>query len=177
MIRLLLIAAVLSSACIKREGPPPVTGPGSELVGRDGIDFTLQRYPDHSPFRLSSLKGKVVLLDVWATWCDPCRDALPLYVDLQKQYGAKGFQVVTLNVDADESQIAPFLAQSKVDLPIVLDPNAGFAESTLQVKVMPTAFFIDKQGRVRERHEGFAEEFLEKYIADIELLLKEPAAQ
>ena len=167
----------LITACVKREGPPPIAGPGSELPGANGLDFSLKHYPDHADYKLSSLRGKVVLLDVWATWCDPCRDAMPLYTDLQKQYGARGFQVVTLNVDADESQIPQFLTEAKLELPIVLDPNAAYAENTLKVKVMPTAFFLDRSGRVREMHEGFSAEFLEKYIAEIELLLKEPAPE
>lgn len=174
---LISVCALAFAACVKpTEPPPPLTGPAGvhPAMALGKLDFTLASYPDKTPFKLSSERGKVVLLDVWATWCDPCRDSLPLYEDLQKEYGPKGFKVYAINVDADASQIPKFLTETKLKLSILLDPDAQYSESTLKVKVMPTAFFIDKKGRVRDVHEGFAEEFLAKYVSEIEELLKEP---
>jgi len=83
-----------------------------------------------------------------------------------KEYGAQGLKVYALNVDEDSRTIPPFLAETKVNLPILMDANAQVAEKTLGVKMMPTTFIVDRQGMVRFVHEGFAEEFLQKY-ADV----------
>jgi thiol-disulfide isomerase/thioredoxin len=115
----------------------------------------------------------VVLLDVWATWCEPCRDALPLYQDLQREYGAKGLKVETINIDEDPKQISEFVKETKVSLPILLDPGGNFSQDTLKVTRMPTTFLVDRKGQVRFVHEGFAEEFLAKYQHEIEQLLAE----
>jgi thiol-disulfide isomerase/thioredoxin len=173
----LVLLALSSVACVSREKPPPLTGPSGDhpAMQLGVLDFTLDAYPDKKPFKLSSERGKVVLLDVWATWCGPCRDSLPLYGDLLKEYGPRGFQVYAINVDADAAQIPKFLTETKLKLPILLDPDAHYSEGTLKVKVMPTAIFIDKKGRVRSVHEGFADDALAKYVTEIEDLLKEPA--
>ncbi len=173
----LLLGVLVLSGCPRAEEPPPLTGPASEhpAIALGVLDFTLPKYPDAAAFKLSSERGNVVLLDIWATWCEPCRDSLPLYQDLAKEYGAKGFKVYAINVDGDPASVPKFLAETKLDLNILLDPNAAYAENTLKVKVMPTALLIDKNGKVRQVHEGFAEEFLAKYVNEIEELLKEPA--
>jgi thiol-disulfide isomerase/thioredoxin len=115
----------------------------------------------------------VVLLDVWATWCEPCRDALPLYEQLAKEYGKRGLKVYAMNVDEDPRAIPEFLKEVKVELPILVDTNAAVAEKTLGVRMMPTTFFLDRKGVVRFVHEGFAEEFLQKYQNELEQLLAE----
>lgn len=139
------------------------------------LSFQLKRYPGGEPYSVESDRGSVLLLDVWATWCEPCRDALPLYEQLAKEYGARGLKVYALNVDEDERAIPSFLEETKVSLPILLDANAQVAEKTLSVKMMPTTFLVDHKGVVRFVHEGFAEEFLQKYQTEIEQLLAERA--
>ncbi|MEW5743073.1 MAG: TlpA disulfide reductase family protein [Myxococcota bacterium] len=154
---------------------PNLTGGERGAAGREQpLDFTLPRL-DGTAYSLKSDRGSVVLLDVWATWCDPCRDALPLYQDLLKEYGARGLKVYAISVDTDTKMIPPFLAETKVDLPVLLDPAAAFAEATLKVKVMPTAFLIDRKGVLRVTHEGFDEGLLATWVKDIEGLLAEPA--
>jgi thiol-disulfide isomerase/thioredoxin len=170
--RLLPIAALCFAACIKATPPPPITGPVE--TSRPGLhSIALKRLGDGKEWTLESDRGSVVLLDIWATWCEPCRDSLPMYQDLQKQYGAQGLKVYGINVDADPKVVPPFLKEVKVELPVLLDPAANVVEAALQVKVMPTAFLIDRKGTLRQVHEGFAEEFLQKYITEIEALLAE----
>jgi thiol-disulfide isomerase/thioredoxin len=155
----------------------PTTSPDSlgQFRGalREPLSFEVKRYPDGSPYSVASDKGSVVLLDVWATWCEPCRDALPLYEQLAKEYGSKGLKVYALNVDEDSRAIPPFLQETKVNLPILMDANAQVAEKTLGVKMMPTTFIVDSTGVVRFVHEGFSEAFLQQYQTEIEQLLKE----
>ena len=126
---------------------------------------------------LRNERGHVVLLDVWATWCEPCRDSLPVYNELEAQFKDRGLKVFAINVDEDSSQIAKFLSEVKVTVPVLIDPGAMSAERELHVKLMPTAFLIDRAGRVREVHEGFTEDAKAKYQNAIEALLAEPQAQ
>ncbi|RYZ34979.1 MAG: redoxin domain-containing protein [Myxococcaceae bacterium] len=147
----------------------------SEGRSNQPLDFQVKRYPDNSPYDLKRDRGQVVLLDVWATWCEPCKDALPMYAALQKEYGSRGFKAYALNVDEDVRAIPPFLEEAKVEVPILLDANALVSERLLKVRLMPTTFLIDRKGVVRHVHEGFAEEFLQQFQTEIEALLAEPA--
>ncbi|MHB8877752.1 MAG: TlpA disulfide reductase family protein, partial [Myxococcaceae bacterium] len=126
-------------------------------------------------YDMVSDRGRVVLLDVWATWCEPCRDALPLYEQFQKEYGERGLRVYAVNVDVDQREIPRFIQETRLSLPILLDKNAELSEGRLKVTMMPTTFLLDRQGAIRFVHEGFAEEFLAKYQSEIEQLLSEPA--
>ncbi len=174
-----LFAVIALSGCtFKPAGPQLVDSTPSEKLttSRAQLELTLPRYPGGEAWKLSSHRGRVVLLDVWATWCEPCRDALPLYQDLSQEFAPRGLDVLTINVDADPRPIAPFLEEAKLSLPVLLDPEARLAESTLKVKLMPTAFLIDRQGRVRFVHEGFDEGQLATWLSELEALLAEPAS-
>jgi thiol-disulfide isomerase/thioredoxin len=165
-----LTLALALVGCVGRDALPSLvnTYRQGEQVG-----LTLPRYPDGKPHDLASDRGSVVLLDVWATWCEPCKDALPTYEQLAKQYGARGLKIYAINMDEDPRQIDGFLKQTHVTLPILLEQQ-GLAEHSLGVKMMPTTFLLDRQGRLRHRHEGFAEDFLQQYQNEIEELLAEP---
>jgi thiol-disulfide isomerase/thioredoxin len=154
---------------------PPQDVGESQAALSGPLSFQVKRYPDGAQYSVSSDRGSVVLLDVWATWCEPCRDALPMYEQLASEYGSRGFKVYALNVDEDSRAIPSFLTETKVSLPILVDENAQVAEKTLGVKLMPTTFIVDRKGVVRFVHEGFAEEFLQKYQTEIEQLLAERA--
>ncbi len=167
-----LTALLFVTGCLRADPAPPLTG--NIEPARPGLQqMVLQRQSDGKDWKLSQEAGSVVLLDVWATWCEPCADSMPMYHDLLKQYGAQGLKVYGINVDADSKVVAPFLKELKVEVPMLLDPGAKISEAALEVKVMPTAFLIDRKGNLRHVHEGFAEEFLQKYVTEIEALLAE----
>jgi len=176
--RLAPLALLLLAGCVVHRTKPPLEdGPALlTTAGAQGkpLDFSLRRYPDNSMFQLSSERGHVVLLDVWATWCEPCRETLPVYQDLAKQYGPRGFRVYAISVDGDEREIPKFIQETGLTLPVLLDPEARWSEPTLKVKMMPTAFLIDKKGVVRIVHEGVDEDLLQRYLLEIEGLLSEP---
>ncbi|WP_141620307.1 TlpA disulfide reductase family protein [Myxococcus sp. AB036A] len=175
-----VVGALTLSGCASAPSIPPPgpegqgTSQRSGLKGSQPLDFQVKRYPGGEPYDLASDRGSVVVLDVWATWCEPCKDALPYYQDLANEYAAQGLKVYALNIDEDPRAIPAFLAETKVTLPILLDQNAQVAERTLKVRGMPTTYFIDRKGMVRHVHEGFAEEFLAKYQTELEALLAEP---
>lgn len=168
-----VLALALGSGCIKREPIPQLTTPSS-YEDRDLKTLVLKKHPGGESWKPSDYLGKVLLLDIWATWCDPCRESLPIYEDLKKQYGSKGLEVWAISVDEDPAEIAPFVKQLKLELPIAVDPKAAAVEGRLKVKVMPTSFLIDKKGTVRFVHEGTAPEFLQMYLTEVEQLLAEP---
>lgn len=103
---------------------------------------------------LSELRGKVVLLDVWATWCGPCALSLPFYGKLYWELKDQGFEVVAISVDEDEAALREYLKKSPLPFLVAHDPQSELPER-LGVAAMPTAFLMDRGGRIRIRHEGF----------------------
>lgn len=170
------LAAVALAGCPRAPLPTLVDEGGPRRrVGEPSLELSLPRHPGGERWTLAGSRGRVVLLDVWATWCEPCRDALPLYQDLATEFGPKGLEVYAVNIDADPRAITPFLEEAKVSVPVLLDPEAKVAGEVLHVKLMPTSYLIDKQGRVRFVHEGFDEAQLSTWLKEIEQLLAEPA--
>jgi thiol-disulfide isomerase/thioredoxin len=128
--------------------PPAINlraaGPAPALVAQD-----LQG----KPFALANLKGKVVLLDFWASWCGPCRRSLPFLDQLQSRYGAQGLQVVGVGLDEEQGAVQAFLDRTPVRFTIVPDGSGKSAEA-FGVVAMPTTFLIDPEGRIVARFEG-----------------------
>ena len=118
-------------------------------------DFILPT--DSGKIELSQLKGKVVYLDFWASWCPPCRKSFPWLNEMQRRYGQEGFAVVAVNVDKTRDLANAFLRKFPADFTVAYDPSGKVAEN-YQVQGMPSSFFIDRNGRIRETHMGFREE-------------------
>ena len=108
---------------------------------------------DGKPVSLASYKGRVVVLDFWASWCAPCRKSFPFLNGLQSRYGPQGLAVVGLTLEEDDAAVAAFLTQVPASFTIARDPT-GAAGEALGVVAMPTTFLIDREGRVAARFEG-----------------------
>lgn len=104
--------------------------------------------------KLSALHGKLVYLDFWASWCGPCKRSFPWMNEMQKRYGAQGFQVIAVNLDAKHGDALDFLAQTPATFTVGFDPEAGVARS-YGVKGMPSSLLIGPDGRVIAHHQGF----------------------
>jgi thiol-disulfide isomerase/thioredoxin len=178
----LVLAALALSGCATQQMPSltaPALATGSAALESSAptpLQFTVKRYPGGEPHAIASDRGSVVLLDVWATWCTPCKDTLPVYSQLAREYGERGLKVYALSVDEDVNLIGPFLEQNRVTLPVLLDKNAAVAEGALGVSAMPTAYLIDRRGVVRKVHEGTLGDtgsLLQQYRGQIEALLAE----
>jgi peroxiredoxin len=117
--------------------------PGFTLANLSGGKVTLAQY-----------QGKVVLLDFWAQWCEPCKQELPKLQQLANEYGAKGVVVLTVNIDTDKSNAERLAKELKLTLPIALDPSGSVA-GTYDLPKMPSSFVIDKGGIVRAVHNGY----------------------
>lgn len=123
---------------------------------------------------LRDFKGKVVLLNVWATWCSPCRQEMPTLDRLQAKLGGKGFEVVALSIDRDGPDVVrKFFSETGVrSLALYVDPSME-AQSKLELIGVPTTLLIDRDGREIARHTGIAEwdgsqviEAIERYTAE-----------
>jgi thiol-disulfide isomerase/thioredoxin len=122
---------------------------------------------------LEALRGKVVLVDFWASWCAPCLRSFPWMNELKQRHGDEGLAIVAVNVDQDRALADAFLAKRPAEFRIEYDA-AGTVARQFGVQAMPTSFLIDRNGKVRARHAGFREKQREEREAAIVQLLKEP---
>jgi len=133
--------------------------------------------PDLTPMKLegslpAALKGKVVLLDFWASWCDPCKESFPVMQQLHDRYASQGLVVLAVNVDEKRSDMDAFLKKHPGSFPILRDASRKLVEHA-GIATMPTSFLIDRQGKVRFVHSGFhGAETQKKYEQEIDSLLK-----
>jgi len=133
----------------------------------DPMQFTISSL-DGSPLRLASLKGKVIVLDFWATWCGPCRAQHPLYEEVRKRFGDRDDIVfLPINTDEDTSAVKPFIEQNKWGRAIWFEDGLG---SLLRVSSIPTTIIIDKQGKIFTRMNGFVPE---KFVDQLTERIKE----
>jgi len=134
-------------------------------------DFTLKTL-DNEDISLSGFKGKVVLLDFWATWCGPCRESIPHLVQLQKTYQEKGFQVIGLSVDkGDGNAVRKFVKSMDIPYPVAIAPED--VARNYGVSSLPTTLLIDKQGKIRDKIIGFSSAITAQMGAKIEELVSE----
>jgi len=132
-------------------------------------DFTLSNAKGER-LRLSSYKGKVVLLNFWATWCGPCKVEIPWFVEFQKTYQAQGLTVLGVSMDEDGwSVVNPYVASQKVNYPIVLgDERVNMLYGGIEA--LPTTLLIGRHGRVAYVHAGLISK--SEYVKEITQLLK-----
>ena len=107
-------------------------------------DFTLPLVAGDK-LRLSKERGKVVLINFWATWCPPCREEMPAMERLWRQQRDQGFVLVAVSVDADTKQVKPYLDEHKLTFPVALDPKMDLA-NTYGVRALPSSFIVDRHG-------------------------------
>ena len=137
-------------AARKNAGQPAIYG---NLRGQLAPDFELKSL-DGKDIKLSDYHGKAVLLNFWATYCGPCKIEMPWFVELQKEYGPQGFQIVGVAMDdASTEDISKFAKDMGVNYPILLGKEA-VGESYGGVNVLPTTFFIDRDGKLVAREFG-----------------------
>ncbi|VAW52117.1 Thioredoxin family protein [hydrothermal vent metagenome] len=112
---------------------------------------------DNKTINLQKLKGKVVYLDFWASWCVPCRKSFPWMNDMHSRYDGKDFTIVAVNLDASKSDALKFLKNLPVNFDIAYDPD-GRVASKYKLKVMPSSYLIDRDGTLVFAHKGYRED-------------------
>jgi len=122
---------------------------------------------------LASLRGRVVYVDFWASWCTPCRRSFPWMNAMQARHGGEGLTVVGVNVDKRPADAARFLGDVPATFTVVYDPG-GATPSAYGVKGMPSSYLIDRRGNVVAVEDGFHDERRAALEAQIESALREP---
>ena len=150
-------------------GPPDSLDPAGKLAP----DFTLASL-DGKNVTLSDLRGRAVLLNFWATWCGPCKIEMPWFIELQKEYGPQGLQIVGVAMDdASKEEIQKFVQEMGVNYTILLGKEAVGQEYG-GVDVLPTTFFIDRDGKIVSREFGLQSRSL--FVANIKRSLSQGRA-
>ena len=119
--------------------------------------------------KLSALKGKLVIINFWATWCVPCIEEMPMLVELYDKYKSQGLEILAVSVDSpeDRPKIPGFIAKTGVNFPVLYDENAA---SLYGVRAYPTTLFIDRTGNLRYRSKGFDSQNARR---DLEFVIQE----
>ena len=134
-------------------------------------------FPDLATFKLEgklpdALKGKIVIVDFWASWCGPCKDSFPAMNELQKQYGDQGLVIIAVNEDEEKADMQDFLKANAATFAVVRDASQKLV-AVAGIQTMPSSFVLDDTGKVRFVHGGFhGAETRKQYVQEIESLLK-----
>jgi peroxiredoxin len=162
------VAAGVLFALFADRAPDPI-GPG-----RPAPLFSLPSLADDKPVALENLRGRVVLLHFWATWCKPCEEEMPALDRLRQSLDSPDFALLTVSVDEDRAQVEGYRDRLKLSLPILLDPSHEVSHA-YQTYRYPESFLLDRAGKVVARFVGPREWDAEVYVDRIrELLGTEP---
>jgi len=156
-------------ACSRTDSNSPTRS--SAVLNAVAPDFTLQDISGRN-ISLSDYKGKVVLLEFWATWCPPCNASVPALVELTRKYEQKDFIVIGVSIDSDSDaseKVRKFSSSHNINFPVLL-ANETTAK-IYNVISIPTSFLIGKDGKIADIYKGYSEAFDNNVSAQIEKLL------
>jgi thiol-disulfide isomerase/thioredoxin len=140
-------------------------------VSGEAPNFTLTDAAG-KPFSLDELKGQVVMINFWASWCGPCREEMPLLEAIFQKYEPLGFTLLGVNVEENPSDGQAWLADRPVSFPVLYDPANGVSK-LYDVVAMPSTVLIDRQGNVRYLHHGYKPGYENDYMNQIRTLARE----
>ncbi len=127
---------------------------------------------DSQTVSLNQFKGKVILLDFWASWCPPCEKSFPFLDQLQEKFKSKGLEVITVNLDEEKQDALTFIKSRPVTFTIVHD-SEGICPELYQVQAMPSSYLIDKSGKIKYVNYGFLTSEEEALTNQVTSLLNE----
>ncbi|MCU7853502.1 MAG: TlpA family protein disulfide reductase [Candidatus Thiodiazotropha sp. (ex Monitilora ramsayi)] len=134
-------------------------------------DFTLKSRSGEN-IKLSELRGQVVMINFWASWCGPCRQEMPILDQLYQRYEPMGFTLLGVNVEEDSAAAEKVLREIPVSFPVLYDSKNQVSEN-YQVRAMPSTFLIDRDGKVRYLHKGYKPGYEDEYQQQVRELIRE----
>jgi len=141
---------IVAAAHLTRHKPGQISAASANLKGQEAPNFTLQSL-EGKQVSLSDFRGKVVLLNFWATWCQPCKIEMPWFVELQKQYASQGLQVLGVAMDdASAEDIGKFAKDMGVNYPVLIGKES-VGDEYGGVQFLPATFYISRDGKVRDK--------------------------
>ena len=158
-LRAIAFAATLAASSVVSASAP--RAPSFSLPSRSGDTVSLEQ-----------LKGQVVMINFWASWCGPCRQEMPLLDQMYKRYSPLGFTLLGVNVEANSKDAEKLLASVPVSFPVLFDAENKVSK-LYDVNAMPSTVFIDRKGNVRYLHRGYKAGDEGEYLNQIRALLKE----
>jgi peroxiredoxin len=162
MVRLLAVAALALSS---------MSAGAAVTASASAPDFTLPSL-DGPNLRLQEQRGRVVMINFWATWCGPCRVEMPHLAKLYEKYRGSGFTVLAVNIDEDPYKAAGLAKQLGMRFPVLLDTEKKVSR-LYDLSTMPSTILVDRDGRVRYVHRGYREGYEDTYDKQIRELLRE----
>lgn len=142
--------------------------------GEAAPNFRLTPFASAAPVSLADYSGKVVLVDFWASWCSPCRQSLPLYDTLRRDFRSADFAILAVNLDEDTAAAKAFLREHPIKYTTLQNPQSDVAK-TYGLKGMPSSYLIDRAGIVRQRRIGFEPKDIAALKQEIAALIAEPS--
>jgi len=165
-----MVSVVAASSFGTSAAEPPACDPQGKPAN---LGFTLKDMTGKD-VALEAYRGKVILLDFWATWCGPCKIEIPGFVDMYTKYGPRGFVVLGVSIDDSVSKLKPFVERFKMNYPVLLGLDRDDVKDAFGPLVgFPTSVLIGRDGRICHRHVGFAPK--EQFEQEIKALLSGPA--
>jgi peroxiredoxin len=156
-----LAAATMAAGALADDIAPGVVAPAFQLGSSSG-----------SALKLADLKGQVVLLNFWASWCGPCRQEMPLLDQMYRKYKAAGVTLVGINVEPNSSDALNWLKSTPVTFPILFDTDSKVSK-LYEVAGMPSTVIVDRKGTIRFVHRGYMPGEESEYQDQIRALMRE----
>ena len=144
----------------------------TDPIGQTAPGFSLPLRGGSTPLALDQLRGQVVMVNFWASWCEPCRTEFPLLDQIYKKYKGVGFTLVGVNVEPDSADAERFIAKTPASFPIVFDKESAVSK-LYRVSGMPTTVLIDRKGVLRWVHRSYAPGDENEYLNRVRALLTE----
>lgn len=148
------------------------TALAADPIGQPAPAFSLPLRGGSAPLGLDKLRGQVVMVNFWASWCEPCRKEFPLLDQIYKKYKAAGFTLVGINVEPDAKDAESFIAKTPVSFPILFDKDSAVSKQ-YHVSGMPTTVLIDRKGVLRWVHRSYVPGDENEYLNQVRAILME----
>jgi thiol-disulfide isomerase/thioredoxin len=171
---LLTLVLVLGTSPACKSAKDKAGDAGNPLAENSAIDSSTTTIPAPAfslpdlagnQVNLAQFKGKVLVIDFWATWCPPCREAIPELVAMKKKYGSQGFDIVGISMDENPARVVPpFVDRYGINYPILM-ADSEVSSAFGGIYGLPTTFIVDRQGNIAQRYIGYVDlQVIEKEI-------------